>query len=157
MENLKLIALDEEDLAIFSAHLQDAVVKMVDMGFLPRLQRFALVLNRFDWDQKVVANETVRRRTGLHFERVRDVKCRGMEEAQRTGVLNLLAVTFMPGDLPSGFVYLTFSGGAEVRLEVECIEAGLRDLGPAWGCTHAPKHPEAAVPPAGVGGSAGQG
>lgn len=140
MENLKLIALDEEDLAIFSAHLQDAVVKMVDMGFLPRLQRFALVLNRFDWDQKVVANEKVRRRTGLHFERVRDVKCRGMEEAQRTGVLNLLAVTFMPGDLPSGFVYLTFSGGAEVRLEVECIEAGLRDLGPAWGCSHTPKH-----------------
>lgn len=142
MENLKLIALDEEDLAIFSAHLQDAVVKRGDMGFLPRLQRFALVLNRFDWDQKVVANEKVRRRTGLHFERVRDVKCRGMEEAERTGVLNLLAVTFIPGDAPSGFVYLTFSGGAEVRLEVECIEAGFRDLGPAWGCTHAPKHPE---------------
>ncbi|ABS66479.1 conserved hypothetical protein [Xanthobacter versatilis] len=141
MENLKLIALDDEDLAIFSAHLQDAVVKTVDMGFLPRLQRFAMVLNRFDWDQQVCANETVRRRTGLHFERVRDVKCRNMEEARRTGVLNLLAVTFIPGELPSGFVLLTFSGGAEVRLEVECIEAGMRDLGPAWGCTHAPKHP----------------
>ncbi|MFG1280730.1 DUF2948 family protein [Xanthobacter autotrophicus] len=141
MENLKLIALDDEDLAIFSAHLQDAVVKTVDMGFLPRLQRFAMVLNRFDWDQQVCANETVRRRTGLHFERVRDVKCRNMEEARRTGVLNLLAVTFIPGETPSGFVLLTFSGGAEVRLEVECIEAGMRDLGPAWGCTHAPKHP----------------
>ncbi|MFG1376329.1 DUF2948 family protein [Xanthobacter autotrophicus] len=141
MENLKLIALDDEDLAIFSAHLQDAVVKTVDMGFLPRLQRFAMVLNRFDWDQQVCANETVRRRTGLHFERVRDVKCRNMEEARRTGVLNLLAVTFIPGETPSGFVLLTFSGGAEVRLEVECIEAGMRDLGPAWGCTHAPRHP----------------
>ncbi|QRG06379.1 DUF2948 family protein [Xanthobacter dioxanivorans] len=141
MENLKLIALDEEDLAIVSAHLQDAVVKMEDMGFLPRLQRFAMVLNRFDWDQKVCANETVRRRTGLHFERVLEAKCRGMDEARRTGVLNLLAVTFLPGEAPSGHVLLTFSGGAEVRLHVECIEAGFRDLGPAWGCTHAPKHP----------------
>lgn len=141
MENLKLIALDDEDLAVFSAHLQDAVVKTVDMGFLPRLQRFAMVVNRFDWDQQVCANETVRRRTGLHFERVREVKCRNMEEARRTGVLNLLAVTFIPGETPSGYVLLTFSGGAEVRLEVECIEAGLRDLGPAWGCSHAPKHP----------------
>lgn len=140
MENLKLIALDEEDLAVVSAHLQDAVVKMADMGFLPRLQRFAMVLNRFDWDQKVIANERVRRRTGLHFERVREVKCRGMEEAQRTGVLNLLAVTFIPGDAPSGHVLLTFSGGAELRLDVECIEAGMKDLGPAWGCPHTPKH-----------------
>lgn len=140
MENLKLIALDEEDLAIISAHLQDAVVKVVDMGFLPRSQRFAMLLNRFDWDQKVIANERVRRRTGLHFERVRDVKCRGMAEAQRTGVLNLLAVTFFPGDAPSGYVLLTFSGGAELRLEVECIEASMRDLGPAWGCSHTPKH-----------------
>lgn len=140
MENLKLIALDEEDLAIVSVHLQDAVVKMADMGFMPRLQRFAMVLNRFDWDQKVIANEKVRRRTGLHFERVRAVKCRGMEEAQRTGVLNLLAVTFLPGDAPSGYVLLTFSGGAEMLLDVECIEAGMRDLGPAWGCTHTPKH-----------------
>lgn len=140
MENLKLIALDEEDLAVFSAHLQDAVVKMADMGFLPRVHRFAMVLNRFDWDQKVIANEKVRHRTGLHFERVLTVKCRGMEEAQRTGVLNLLALTFLPGEAPSGHVLLTFSGGAEILLEVECIEAGMRDLGPAWGCSHTPKH-----------------
>ncbi len=140
MENLKLLALDDEDLAIISAHLQDAVVKSCDMGFLPRSQRFAMVLNRFDWDQKVMTDETVRRRAGLHFERVQAVKVRGMEAAQREGVLNLLAVTFVPDDLPSGHVVLTFSGGAEIRLDVECIEASFSDLGPAWTCPHAPKH-----------------
>lgn len=140
MTDLKLLALDEEDLAVVSAHLQDAVVKIIDMGFLPTAQRFALLLNRFDWDQQVVAGESVRRRTGLHFERVRAAQCRGMAAAARDGVLNLLAVTFLPTDAPSGYVLLTFSGGAEVRLEVECIEAGLKDLGPAWGCAHAPKH-----------------
>ncbi len=140
MEDLKLLALDAEDLEIMSAHLQDAVVKVVDMGFLPRAQRFAMLLNRFDWTHKVLANETVRHRAGLHFERVRAVKCRNMGPAQRTGVLNLLAATFVPTDAPSGYVLLTFSGGAELRLDVECIEASLRDLGPAWGCAHAPRH-----------------
>ncbi|MFG1418863.1 DUF2948 family protein [Xanthobacter sp. V0B-10] len=148
MTDLKLIALDEEDLAVVSAHLQDAVVKVADMGFLPRVQRFALLLNRFDWDQQAHANEKVRRRAGLHFERVRDAKCRGLDLAQQDGVLNLLAVTFIPTDAPSGYVLLTFSGGAEVRLEVECIEAGLKDLGPAWGCAHAPRH----ASPAGAAG-----
>lgn len=140
MKNLKLLAFDEEDLAIISAHLQDAVVKMGDMGFLPRSQRFALVLNRFDWDQQVTSNEPVRRRTGLHFERVQNVKVRGLDAAQTAGVLNLLAVTFLPTDAPSGHLILTFSGGAEIRLDVECIEAGLADLGPAWSCSKAPHH-----------------
>ncbi|MFG1294376.1 DUF2948 family protein [Xanthobacter variabilis] len=140
MTDLKLLALDEEDLAVVSAHLQDAVVKVTDMGFLPTVQRFALLLNRFDWDRAVLTHEKVRRRAGLHFERVRDAKCRGMDLARRNGVLNLLAVTFIPTDTPSGYVLLTFSGGAEVRLEVECIEASLRDLGPAWGCAHTPHH-----------------
>ncbi|MGQ3674776.1 DUF2948 family protein [Xanthobacter sp. TB0139] len=140
MSDLKLLALDEEDLSIISAHLQDAVVQRVDMGFLPRAQRFALVLNRFDWDESLQEGAQLRRRAGLHFERVRGVQCRGMDVAQQDGVLNLLAVTFIPGDAPSGHVLLTFSGGAEVRLDVECIEVGLGDLGPAWGCAHAPHH-----------------
>ena len=140
MECLKLIAMDEEDLAVLSAHLQDAVVKQADMGFLPRSQRFALLLNRFDWDYNPQTDETVRRRAGLHFERVRAVQCRGFPQARREGVLNLLAVTFEPTQAPSGYVRLTFSGGAEVRLEVECIEAGLKDLGPAWGCASTPSH-----------------
>lgn len=140
MEDLKLLALDAEDLEIISAHLQDAVIKVADIGFLPRSQRFAMLLNRFDWTQKVLTDETVRHRAGLHFERVRSVQCRNMESARKSGVLNLLAATFIPADAPSGYILLTFSGGAELRLEVECIEAGLCDLGPAWGCAHAPRH-----------------
>ncbi|MBA4788169.1 MAG: DUF2948 family protein [Pseudomonadota bacterium] len=140
METLKLLALDEEDLAIISAHLQDAVVKMGDMGYLPKSQRFALVLNRFDWDQKESAEQYVRRRTGLHFERVRNVRFRGLDPTNREAVLNLLAVTFEETDSPSGEVTLAFSGGADIRFEVECVEARLSDLGPAWGCARAPAH-----------------
>ncbi|MFG1425738.1 DUF2948 family protein [Roseixanthobacter glucoisosaccharinicivorans] len=140
MESLKLLAMDGEDLAIISAHLQDAVIKVEDIGFLPSSRRFALLLNRFDWDQMETADELVRRRAGLHFERVSAVQARGFDPRKSGTVLNLLAVTFEPTDEPSGHILLTCSGGAEIRLSVECIEARLSDLGPAWGCTCAPKH-----------------
>ena len=52
MKPLKLIALDEEDLAVVSSHLQDAVVRVGDMAYLPSKKRFAAVLNRFDWENR---------------------------------------------------------------------------------------------------------
>ena len=39
-ERLKLLALDEEDLAVLSAHVQDAVLKVGDLVYLPKEQRF---------------------------------------------------------------------------------------------------------------------
>ena len=47
MDLLKLVALDQEDLAVISAHLQDAIVKVGDLTYLPRERRFALVARRF--------------------------------------------------------------------------------------------------------------
>ena len=49
MNLLKLAALDEDDLSVISAHLQDAVVRIGDIRYLPGEQRFVLVANRFDW------------------------------------------------------------------------------------------------------------
>ncbi|TCT04760.1 DUF2948 family protein [Aquabacter spiritensis] len=153
MDALKLLALDEEDLAILSAHLQDALVKVADIGFLPKTQRFVLVLDRFDWD-KACADTYVRHRAGLHFERVRNVRSRGFDRQDAEGILNLLAVTFAPGEAPSGTVTLAFSGGADICFEVECIEARLSDLGPSWGCKRAPEHAPEAVSATGASGSA---
>jgi hypothetical protein len=55
-------------------------------------------------------------------------------------VFNLLAVEFTPTDTPAGFVTLTFSGGAALRLEVECLESELADLGPVWATAECPAH-----------------
>ena len=58
-------------------------------------------------------------------------------------VLSLLAVHFEASDHPSGYVTLTFSGDASIRLHVECIEAELTDLGSAWRARSKPQHPGA--------------
>ncbi len=143
-DRLRLIALDAEDLAVLSAHLQDAVVKTGDMTWLPGQNRFALVLNRFAWEavEKGFRRKKSyqRRRTGLHFDRVVRVMSSGIEQAGKDIVLSLLAVQFQETEHPAGEIHLIFSGGATVRLMVECLEAQLSDLGPAWSADHAPRH-----------------
>ncbi|MDF2995814.1 MAG: hypothetical protein K0R27_1451 [Xanthobacteraceae bacterium] len=159
MGGVKLIALDGEDLAVMSAHLQDAVITVGDMAYLPRERRFALLANRFDWEAAVkaeamlglvpasgavdgapVKGPCVRRRAGMHFERVLSAKVRGIDLKQKQAVLNLLALTFDETDAPSGVVTFMFSGGGELQLTVECMEVGLEDLGPAWDAKGTPCH-----------------
>lgn len=140
MDLLKLVALDKDDLEVVSAHLQDAVVQVGDVRWLPGEARLVIGLNRFDWETQG-GGEHLRRRTALRFERVKACKCRNMSSADHNLVLNLLAVEFNESDPPSGVVTLTFSGSAALRLEVECLECELADLGPAWTTTLCPQHP----------------
>lgn len=147
MELLKLIALDEDDLKVVSAHLQDAVLKVEDMAFVPRERRFAALLNRFDWltaDEKIAANggQFERRRCALRFEKVHHAQFKALSLNNSAQVLELLTVSFEPGEAPSGYVTLTFAGGPAVRLQVDCIEAELRDLGPSWKTAYKPEHPD---------------
>jgi hypothetical protein len=142
MEDLKLIALDPEDLKVLSCHLQDAVIRVGEMAYLKQEMRFAAIANRFDWEQAAKINDATyrRRRSGLRFERVRSAKLQGIDLAQKDVVLELLAVTFESGEEPSGVLTLLFAGGGAIRLEVECIEAELRDLGAAWRTRVKPEH-----------------
>lgn len=140
MELLKLAALDAEDLAVISAHLQDAVLRAGDLAWLPGEHRFVLVARRFDWS--VAPGEAPRRRlAGVHFERVNAVKTRGITPgASSDETLSLLAITFEEGEAPSGTATLVFSGGAAIRLDLECIEVRLKDLGPVWEADGTPDH-----------------
>jgi hypothetical protein len=155
MSTLKLFALDSEDLEIVSAHLQDAVARTGDIAWLPREKRFAMVLNRFDWASGEIEPGLYRRnRTALSFDRVTAVRRKGVETADPDRILNLLAIRFEEVDAPAGTVDLLFSGGAAIRLEVECIEARLSDLGPAWATPSMPSH---AVGDDGAGTASGPG
>jgi Protein of unknown function (DUF2948) len=141
---LKLIALDEEDLEVVSSHLQDAVVRVGEMAYVPSRKRFAAVVNRFNWE-KALGGEggqtNERRRTALRFDRVLGAQLKSLRPSATDRVLSLLAVHFEPKEHPGGFITLTFSGGASIRLQVECIEAELTDLGPAWQTRSRPQHP----------------
>jgi Protein of unknown function (DUF2948) len=141
MEALKLIALDKDDVEVISTHLQDAVVKISDIVWRPAERRLVLGLNRFDWEAAVDAvPQFRRRRTALRFDRVLAVKCRNISRDDPDAVLNLLAVEFAESGPPAGVVKLVFSGDAALRLEVECLEVELADLGPVWATAACPNH-----------------
>ena len=151
MGKLKLFALDTEDLDVISAHLQDAVAQVGDLRWLPAEKRFVMIVNRFDWTEGGGRKgDHHRRRTALHFERVNCVRRRAIRQDTPQAVVNLLAVRFEETDSPAGTVELIFSGGAAIRLDVECLEASMSDLGPAWTTPSVPAHDiESAEPPGG--------
>lgn len=142
MDLLKLIALDKDDLEIVSTHLQDAVVKVGEVLWRPAENRVVVGLNRFDWESAIGETPSYRRRrAALRFDRVLSCKCRNLDCSAKEQVLNLLAVEFAEDSAPAGVVTLLFSGGGALRLEVECLEAEVVDLGPMWQTAKCPDHP----------------
>ncbi|MCQ8871719.1 DUF2948 family protein [Mesorhizobium sp. LMG17149] len=139
---LKLIALDDQDLSIVSAHVQDAVLKVSDLEFLPAAKRFLLTMNRFVWEAKsgLFRQHNERRQAVLHFDRVLGAKTSGIDRDKPAEVLSLLAISFIEISKPAGIVELIFSGGGAIMLDVECIEARLADIGGAWEATSRPIH-----------------
>lgn len=150
MDLLKLVAFDREDVEVVSAHLQDAIMKVADVHWRPAEHRLVLALHRFDWEAAYGPQPCYRRRlAALRFDRVRSCKCRQVEPRQKDEVLNLLAIEFTETHPPAGVVTLFFSGGGALRLEVECLEVELADLGPVWSASKCPDH-AGELPPGGV-------
>lgn len=141
MADLKLAALDADDLAVVAAHVQDAVAKVGDIEWRPREKRLLVQVNRFVWEAAGNRSKTFeRRRAVLHFARVEAVQATKIRRGAPDAVLNLLTLRFEATDEPAGYVYLDFSGGGSLRLKVECIEASLADLGAAWATENLPVH-----------------
>jgi hypothetical protein len=161
-QQLRLRAEDEEDLRIIAAVLQDSLVGMCDMEYLSKDHCFALVANRFRWEncdlgdgaasappvQPVAAPDPVedaaflpchnyeRVNCGVRFDGVDHVRCKGVDRHDRGRILELLTI-----DVEPDAVTLVFSGGAAVRLEGHTITCHLQDLGEPWPTTFRPQHP----------------
>jgi hypothetical protein len=143
---LKLVALDREGLGVISAHVQNTCVKRSEMVWLPAQRRFVVAGMRYDWVGAKTGREE-RVACVLRFDRVLKVAHLGLSGADMSATLNLLAVAYEKIDPPAGMIILAFADGALVRLEVECVEAELCDMGlrqPAQACAgHALSDPSA--------------
>src|SRR5476649_447992 len=139
---LRLLAEDEDDLKVISAALQDAIAKVGDIVYEPRTRRLTIALNRFRWEADGEGRDGGHRvRSALQFGSVLSVKALRIKRDPKDAVVELLAVDFKPGDAPGGEVFLSFAGGADLRVEVECLDAVLADLSKPWSTTRAPRHP----------------
>jgi hypothetical protein len=127
---LKLIALDEDDLAVISAHVQDARVQTADIIWRQGEKRLVIGMNRLDWEQTLSGETTPRRLiAALRFDRVLACKSRNIDLDAPETVLDLVGIEFYPGGDPGGSAMLLFAQGGALRLDVECLECELTDLG----------------------------
>ena len=128
---LRLIALDADDLAVISTHVQDARVQTADIIWKQSEKRLVVGMNRLDWEQ-TLSGETAPRRliAALRFDRVLACKSRNIDLGAPETELELLGIEFHPGEAPGGSAVLMFSHGGALRLDVECLECELADLGP---------------------------
>lgn len=129
---LRLLAQDAADLKVISALVQDAVLPVTEMQHDAKRHRFALLLNRFRWEDRDAAE-----RQGRSFERVRSVllvehvlkvQTTGFDRADKNLVLSLLSLEFIAGEDGTGRLTLTFAGDGAVALDVEAMEARLDDV-----------------------------
>ncbi len=143
MADLKLLALDTDDLAVISAHTQDSVFRTDAISFSAKAGQFAIGLNRFVWEGAAPGGKAFeRRRALLAFKRVRAVRSTGIDRTKADDVHSLLAIRFVAeGEGPDGTLELTLSGKAAIALDVECIEVQLADTGAAWETVSKPRHP----------------
>ena len=147
---LRLRAIDTLDLSVIAAHLQDALAQAGDIGYQRDTRRFAILFNRFMWEDvetekgkgaKADKNAPYRRvRSALHFDSVQRVQTTGLRLAKPDALAALLTIAFEPKADLSGTITLTFAGGGAIKLEVECLDAWLTDISAPWPAKSKPGH-----------------
>lgn len=144
---LRLHAVDVEDLKVLSALSQDAVFPASEMKWSTKDRRFALLLNRFRWEDadkaKARNRDFERVQTLLTFDDVMKVRSQGVSRDNDT-ILSLLSVDFEAGEDGTGVITLTLAGDGAIALDVETIEAQLRDVTRPYVAPSKsqPKHPD---------------
>jgi hypothetical protein len=125
----RLIAFDQDDLAVISAHVQDASVTAADIIWRQSDKRLVIAMRRLDWEQTLEGETSPRRLvSALRFDRVLSCQSRNIDIDAPHIALDLLGIEFHPTTLPGGTAVLLFNGGAALRLDVECLECELADL-----------------------------
>ncbi|NSX56620.1 DUF2948 family protein [Parasulfitobacter algicola] len=145
---LRLVAFDSDDLQVISALVQDAVFPITEMKWLAGQRRFALLLNRFRWEDQSLADQRNRSyervQSVMTIENVQKVLSQGIDRSDKDTVLSCLSVAFEPGADADGVVTITLAGDGAIAVHVEALEAVLRDVTKPYVAPSgkAPDHPE---------------
>lgn len=124
---LNVGAVDADDLQVISALVQDGVFPANEMRFVAKDRRFAILLNRFRWEEN--GKRTPERvQSVMHISEVNKVFSQGIDRKDLDMILSVLSVEFEETNAPSGHVTLTLAGDGAIRLDVEALDVSLKDV-----------------------------
>ena len=137
---LRLLAHDAEDLSVLSAALQDAIAKIGDIRWDAQARTLTIACNRFRWEA-AKGKQGERVRSALQFGDVAGVQARNLRRDAKGAVVSLMSVGFEPAEeAPAGVVVLTFAGGGDMRVAVDCLDVALADVSDPWATPRTPGH-----------------
>ncbi len=145
--SLRLRAVAEDDLAVISSLVQDAILPVRNIDWDPRQRRLILVVQRYRWecgDPAAVRDEEAcgeRVATAIRFDCVLRLRSRGIDQRSDDQVAYLLGLQFQPGDGPGGELRFLCSDNAELAADIECIDGVLVDVSKPWIAAGRPRHP----------------
>lgn len=126
---LNLGAFDLDDLKVISTLAQDAVFPITEMTWRAGERRFALLINRFRWEDPGHTRHAPERvQSLLVIDNVLRIASQGIDRTDRDTILSLLSITFEPGEEGAGHILLTLAGDGAIRLEIEALEVTLKDV-----------------------------
>lgn len=114
-----------DDITVIASLIQDAILPSSEISWLPKENRFGLLLNRYRWESKVKDAERVQ--TVLVFDSVLKARTNGIDPANKDQILSVLDLTFTAGDDGAGTLTLILAGDGEIALDVECIDIIIQD------------------------------
>ena len=132
LNRMKLNAIDTEELKIIATVLQDGLIEVNDVKYLPSIRTFIVMITRFMWEEKIVNKTNNRTKAVLVFEDVLAVHSRNIDQMNKTKVLELLTFNFYYNKSKNIEIELLFNNDATIKLETEVVQAKLEDQGESW-------------------------
>lgn len=141
---LALRALDADDLKVLSSLTQDAIFPAAEMAWDRRRRRFAVLLNRFRWEDGSAQGVPERVQSVLAVEDAMAVASQGIDRADPDLILSLLALDWTPGEDGTGRITLVLAGDGAIAVDVETLEVTLKDVTRPYAAPSgkAPRHPD---------------
>lgn len=147
---VRIRAENADDLAVISSLIQDSVGQNSETSWQPKKHRFAMLINRFRWEDKAAAEAQ-----GRPYERVQStlvidstlkVGGEGIDPTDKEQIFALLALSFTPSEDGAGRLSMVLSGDGAIHLDIECIDVTLTDVSRPYiaRAKHLPNHPVAA-------------
>ena len=130
---MNLNAIDTDELKIIGTILQDGLIEVSDIKYLPSIRSFFLMITRFMWEEKIVNKVNQRIKSVLCFEDVISVYSKNIDQLNKSKKLELLTFNYYPNKSKNIEIELLFKNDAIIKLETEIIRCKLDVQGNPWG------------------------
>ena len=129
---MNLNAIDTDELKIIATILQDGLVEVSEVKYLPSIRSFIIMITRFMWEEKIINKENKRVKAVLVFEDVLSVFSKNIDQMNKSNTLELMTFNYFPTKTKNVEIQLLFKNDAIIKLETEIIKCKLQDQGKPW-------------------------